>query len=125
VGRTIAESAVSIDSGRAFEVIRALRRVFALGELTIAERDALRILVIRYMRAARRHDVPPERALVFVKELAQQAQNAHDRCEPSVGATMGRVNAVQVFDCREYYGELTRQIVEWAIDAYYNSEGSD
>ena len=125
VGRTIAESAVSIDSGRAFEVIGALRGVFALGKLTIAERDTLRILVIRYMRAVRRHDVPPERALVFVKELAQQAQNAHDRCDASVGASTGPVSAVRVFDCREYYDDLTRQIVGWAIEAYYNSEGSD
>lgn len=125
VGRTIADSAVSVDSGGALEVVRALRGVFALGELTHAERDALRILVIRYMRAVRRRDVPPERALVFVKELAQQAQNAQDRCDPSVGGMIGPVNAVRVFDCREYYSELTTQIVGWAIEAYYNSEGSD
>lgn len=125
LGRTIADSAVSIDSSRAFEVIRALRAVFALGELTHDERDALRILVIRYMGAVRRHDVPPERALVFMKELALQAQNAHDRCDPLGGAMLGPVNAVRVFDCREYYDELTTQIVGWAIEAYYNCEGSD
>lgn len=125
LGRTIADSAVSVDSARALEVIRALRGVFALGELTNAERDALRILVIRYVRAVRRRDVPPERALVFMKELAQQARNAHDRCEPPVGTILGPASAVRVFDCREYYGELTTQIVGWAIEAYYNSEGSD
>jgi hypothetical protein len=122
LGRSISDSAVSIDSGRASEVIFALRAVFALGELTNAERDALRILVVRYMSAVRRRNVPPERALVFVKELAQQAQSAQDRCEPLVGGIGSSVSAIQLFDSREYYTELTRQIVGWAIEAYYNAD---
>lgn len=130
MGHSIADSAVSIDSSGAFEVIRALRAVFALGELTHAERDALRVLVVRYMRAARRRDIPPERALVFVKELAHHAQSAYDRCDPSLAilmkpVSMKPVSTIRVFDCREYYDELTRQIVEWAIEAYYSSEHMD
>jgi hypothetical protein len=125
LGRSISDSAVSIDSGRASEVIFALRAVFAVGELTNAERDALRILVVRYMSAMRRRDVPPERALVFVKELAQQAQSAQDRCDALVGGIAGSVSAIQLFDCHEYYRELTRQIVGWAIEAYYSADGVD
>jgi hypothetical protein len=124
-GRATFDSAVSIDSGGASEVIHALRSVFAVGELTNTERDALRTLVVQYMRAVRRRDIPPERALVFVKVLTHEAKSAQDRCELTGGGASRPVDSIRRFDCREYYDELTRQIVGWAIEAYYSPERVD
>ena len=77
------------------------------------------------MRSVRRRDVPPERALVFVKVLAHEAKSAQERCDHAGGAGVRPFDVIHLFDYREYYDELTRQIVGWAIEAYYSPERVD
>ena len=104
-------------------IVYALQAAFAQRELTGEQTRALKGAVQQYMGAVRRHEIPPERALVFVKELARQARESSGTLYGSHGASPR--DGLSRWATAEHYRALTQQIINWAIEAYYDSQRDD